>query len=249
MLIHYGFSVASWSGDWAVKNGPDVFDLKRSSQKVGRLYPVLLDKNGIVIDGQHRLAADAAWPKIRLDCVCSEKERLIARLISNVCRRTVSSDEKRELVERLGRICLEEGEKVGKLAHVLEEMTGMSYRWIMEYLPDKYKQRPGLGGPTRRSWVDKGEVGFDKSKVAGHATGSNGLLLSSPVKKFVSIRDYRNADFVNILLERDFYDKLIVSSTALGVSAESVINNAIILALKELESMARAQEAARIFSH
>jgi hypothetical protein len=79
-----------------VENESDVSGLKRSSQRVGRLYPILLDKNGNVIDGQHRLAADAAWPRLRLDYVCSEKERLLARLVSNVRRRTVFPKEKRD---------------------------------------------------------------------------------------------------------------------------------------------------------
>ena len=65
-----------------------------------------------MIDGQHRLAADAAWPKVRLDYVCSEKERLLARLVGNVCRRTVPPNEKKEIVARLARICLEEGRKL-----------------------------------------------------------------------------------------------------------------------------------------
>jgi hypothetical protein len=47
---------------------------------------VLLDKHGNVIDGKHRLVADANWPKMKLEHVESEDDRLIAILISNVCR-------------------------------------------------------------------------------------------------------------------------------------------------------------------
>ena len=106
---------------------PAICDLQYSSRRVGRLYPVLLDKDGNVIDGQHRLAADADWPKIKLDDICSERDRLLARLIRNVCRRTVSFNEKREILERLGGIYQEEGEKCGKLAQRIAEETGMSY--------------------------------------------------------------------------------------------------------------------------
>lgn len=225
-----------------MENESDVSDLKRSSQRVGRLYPILLDNDGNVIDGLHRLAADATWPKIRLDHVCSEKERLLARLISNVCRRTVSSGEKREMVERLGRICLDEGEKVGKLAHVLAEMTGMSYRWVMKYLPDKYKQKPGLGGPSKGFQLDKSALNLDRYQVAHPSTRTNGGLLSDSTERCLSIRSYRNASFVSLLLEKHFYDKLVKISGTFGVSPEIVINNAIILALKELESMAQSQE-------
>jgi len=51
--------------------------LRLSSRRVGRLYPVLLDKHGNVIDGKHRLAADADWPKMRLDHVESEEKGLL----------------------------------------------------------------------------------------------------------------------------------------------------------------------------
>jgi len=43
--------------------------LKFSSKRAGRLYPVLLDKHGNVIDGLHRLVADEKWPKITLENV------------------------------------------------------------------------------------------------------------------------------------------------------------------------------------
>ena len=51
--------------------------LRLSSKRVERLYPVLLDKHGNVIDGKHRLAADANWPKMRLDHVESEEKGLL----------------------------------------------------------------------------------------------------------------------------------------------------------------------------
>lgn len=119
-----------------------ISDLRLSSQRVGRLYPVLLDKEGNMIDGQHRLAADADWPKIRLDYITSERERLLARLISNVCRRTVPPEEKSEMLERLGRIYLGQGERPGKLAYRIAVETGMSYRWVMKYLPNDMKTKP-----------------------------------------------------------------------------------------------------------
>jgi len=117
----------------------------------------------------------------------------------------------------------------------------MSYRWVMKYLPDDCKVRPGIGGPSRASWIDK-------SKVALHATSVNGLLVSNSVRRLVSIRNYRNTGFVNVLLEKDFYDILIKSCTMLDISLEAVINNAMILVLKELESAVRAQENGKIFS-
>jgi len=131
--------------------GEDEIDsgLRLSSRRVGWLYPVLLDKHGNVIDGKHRLAADANWPKMRLDHVKSKEDRLIARLICNVCRRNVSAGEKSEIVQELGELHVKAGVKPGKeLVSKISEETGMSYRWVMKYLPDNFKERPGVGGPS-----------------------------------------------------------------------------------------------------
>ena len=94
----------------------DVSDLRHSSEIIGKLYPILLDADGNIIDGKHRLAADSKWPAVRLFHIRSEKEHLLARLISNSCWRTVSAEEKRGMLERLGKICLAEGERRGRLA-------------------------------------------------------------------------------------------------------------------------------------
>ena len=111
----------------------------RAHKRAGRLYPVLLDRHGNVIDGMHRLVADEKWPKITLENVETEEHRLIARLVSNICRRHVPAKEKKEMLERLGEIYQKEGVKPGEIAHKIAEETGMSYTWVMKYLPEKFK--------------------------------------------------------------------------------------------------------------
>lgn len=120
--------------------------LKALSKRVGRFYPLLLDKHGNIMGGRHRLAADEDWPKMRLEHMGTEEDRLVARLISNVCRRDVSAGEKSGMLGKLGKICLSEGLKLGKIAYKVAEETGMSYWWVMKYLPDKLKERPVLEG-------------------------------------------------------------------------------------------------------
>ncbi|MEM3055528.1 MAG: hypothetical protein QXM52_07480, partial [Candidatus Bathyarchaeia archaeon] len=113
--------------------------LKISSRHVGRFYPVLLDKYGNVIDGAHRLAADENWPKMILPNIKTEEQRLIARIISNTCRRHVRASEKTEILSRLAEIYLKKGIKPGSIAQKIAEETGMSYTWVMKYLPGKFK--------------------------------------------------------------------------------------------------------------
>lgn len=53
----------------------EIPDLRFSSKKVRKLCPVLLDRDGNVIDDKHRLAADENWSKIKLEHVGSERAR------------------------------------------------------------------------------------------------------------------------------------------------------------------------------
>lgn len=209
----------------------EISDLRLSAKTVGKLYPVLLDRDGNVIDGKHRLAADASWPKIKLEHVGTERERLLARLISNVCRRTVSSSEKSDTLARLGRIYLEAGERPGKLAYRIAQETGMSYRWVMKYLPDDLKTRPGLGGQE----VYKHKGNNNVCKVARPATIDLEKLVSKPEGRKLIIRTYTNANFVNLALEKKMYQEFERVAENLGSTAETIICNAMILILKEIE--------------
>jgi hypothetical protein len=183
---------------------------------------VLLDKHGNVIDGMHRLEADDKWPKMRLENVETEEQSLIARLISNACRRHVPAEEKTEMLGRLGEIYLKEGVEPKRITLEIMEKTGMSYRWVMKYLPDKYKERPGLGGP--KDWVN-----VDKHKVTLCVTGILKELLTPPQREgALKIKKYVNVDFVSLMLDKPFYEEFERDSLELEVSTE-------ISALKALE--------------
>jgi hypothetical protein len=217
----------------------EIRDLKHSSEKVGRLYPVLMDRDGNVIDGKHRLAADESWPKIKLEHIRSEKEKLLARLIANVCRRAVSNSEKEDMLARLGRIYVLEGEVLGKLANRISQETGMSYRWVMKYLPDDLKSRPGLGGPAK---VDgkklyKCKVQDDVCQVARYATIDFEKLVSTTQRKPLVIKTYANANFVNLTLEKKVYQDIERFAERIGSTAETIIGNAVILMMEEIEKV------------
>jgi hypothetical protein len=107
-----------------VKEKLEVSDLRLSSVRVGKLYPALLDSEGNIIDGQHRLHVDKTWPTVRLEHIKSEEDRLAARFISNVCRRSVPAEEKSEILGRLGEIYLGKGVKKERIAYVIAEDLG-----------------------------------------------------------------------------------------------------------------------------
>lgn len=228
--------------------GNEVSGLKASSERVGKLYPVLLDKYGNIIDGKHRLEVDENWPRVKLEHIETDKQLLMARFVGNVCRRLVSSKEKSKMLAQLGEIYLKEGIVPGEIACRIAEETGMSYRWVMKYMPARYKARPGVGGHSRSFSFYEGKEGnvidvyqsklnTQKSKVACFATEEYEQLLSEPKQRILKVRSYRNTDFVNLVMERRFYARLYENAEKLGIEPETIISNIFFLALGKLEQI------------
>jgi len=208
-----------------------ILDLKTSSQFVGQLYPALLDANGEIIDGKHRLEADPTWPTIEVKTIDSEEKRLVAMLIANICRRVVSPEEKTEILARLCRIYQRQGLRSDQLAKELAKKTGMTYRWVMKYLPNNLKMRPGIGGP-------KGTANICRGKVEALA-GEHYRLLIEPQEKIATVTNYSNTEFATILLDRRFYLKLKDAASALGVSPNTIINNGLLETLHKVVTFAK----------
>jgi len=221
--------------------------LESSSKHVGRLYPILVDKHGNVIDGMHRLSADEKWPKVTIEGVETEEQRLIARLVSNVCRRIVPAKEKREMLDRLGEIYLNEGVELGKIAYKIAEKTGMSYQWVTKYLPDKFKDPPQS---ERAKSALRRRAGEDPSV----RTLLKELLTPPQRNGVLEIKKYANTHFVNVVVEKSFYEEFENTSSELGVSTENSMLKALedyhekmkkALALKKLEEKANKQNEKR----
>jgi hypothetical protein len=212
-----------------------ISNIKNSAGFVGRLYPVLVDKHGEIIDGRHRLKADPSWPTVEVKNVDSEERRLIARLVANVCRREVSSTEKTEILRNLGRLYLKQGLHPNQLAKEISQKTGMSYRWVMKYIPDNLKMRPGLGGPKKLKNL---YPSIYTSKVAVLATEEY-KLLGEPREKVANLASYSNTKFATIILDKRFYLRLKEAASALGVSPDVIINNALLQTLQKVEKLAK----------
>ena len=173
-------------------------ELKSSAERIGQLYPILVD-------------------------------RLVARIVSNTVRRSVPSREKRELLERLGEIYLNEGVKPGKISHKIMEETGMSYRWVMKYLPDRFKddaQSERASSAARRAAGENPERGTKRRVIPE---------FEEPPKGAVMIKVYTNTNFVNVMLEKKFYRQLEEKAKKLETTPDKLINNALLLTLKKLE--------------
>lgn len=114
------------------------FDLAESKKKIGELVPVLLDAHGKTIDGFHRKEIDPNWHSITLENIKDETQLTIARLAVNVCRRKVPAQEKTMLLTEIAKLTKWTPKEIA-------ENLGMSYQWVMKYLADEYKERPGAG--------------------------------------------------------------------------------------------------------
>jgi ParB-like chromosome segregation protein Spo0J len=190
-------------------------ELKSSSKRIGQLYPILVDYFGNIIDGKHRFSVDEKWKSVRLEHIKTDKDRLVARIIGNNLRRTVSSNEKRELLGRLGEILLSEGIEPGKIAYKIAEETCMSYQWVMKYLPDRFKDC----------------LQSERAKPALRRRAKKSKLLDPP-EGVLSIRAYANTEFVNIVVKKPLYEKLEEKARKLETTPDKLIFNAILLILK-----------------
>ena len=207
-------------------------DLRTSSRRIGKLYPVLFDSHGSVIDGNRRLAADANWPRVKLDHIKSREQLITAKLVSNVCRREISAKEKSEMLQELADICIQKGTKPQMLAKTISELTGMSYRWVMEYLPNDYKTRPGLGGPVPMLNLYKSNENIYKSKVATYATFQIAISRLNTDERILSVKNYSNTNFVHIIIESRYYAKIEEIAEKLNTSPETLINSVLLSVVK-----------------
>ena len=208
-----------------LKNEPDLAEgLKSSTEKVGKLYPVLEDFYGNVIDGQHRLEADEDWPRIRLETVKTEKERIIARLVSNTCRRYVPAQEKTEMLDKLGEILLEEGVQPGEISKRISEETGMSYRWVVKYLPEKFKDEC----QSQRA-----------SSAARRAAGITKLLglLKPPREKLLEIGKYANTRHAIYTVKKRLQEKIERAAEKVNTKPEVLVQNIIEEKLREFAAL------------
>ena len=106
--------------------------LEESAKAIGPLYPVLVDKFGKLIDGNHRKIVDPNWPALKLEWVDDDLKRIKAQIHANVIRRVVPAEEKSKLLGDLAKAT-----KWGPKQ--IAEFLGMSYQWVTKYLPDEYK--------------------------------------------------------------------------------------------------------------
>jgi len=205
-----------------------VVSLKSSTGRVGPLYPVLEDFHGNLIDGRHRLEADSEWPRMRLENVKTEKDRIIARLISNACRRGVSASEKKEMLGDLGQILLDEYVEPGEISKKIAEETGMTRRWVTKYLPDKFKDT--LQSQRRSNPVERRSTASSRALLS---------LVKPPGKKLLEIGKYKNTDYAIYTVKKPLQERVEGVAVILKTTPEILVQNIIEEKLREIMALKR----------
>jgi len=134
------------------------FSRKRSAQAIGQLYPILLSKDGQIIDGFHRKEEDPTWRTETLEHIDTEEKLLLARAAANWHRRIITWKEKRGWINGLAQLYIDQGLKVRGLSdrgsgpnevvkRIIDEL-GLSRGTVMKYLDPKYKQNEKGGLKT-----------------------------------------------------------------------------------------------------
>jgi len=123
------------------------FNIAYSAKKIGPLYPILVDREGNIIDGKHRHAVDPNWRKEVIPWVQSRKDLLTARIHANLHRRIVPVEERRTEFTEYANILHADGVAIGELASTLAELTGFGEEYVRQLLPPslKLKIRSELG--------------------------------------------------------------------------------------------------------
>jgi ParB-like chromosome segregation protein Spo0J len=111
---------------------PKEYDIRKSMEKIGSLYPILKSLDGKIIDGMHRKNADKNWPEVEVNI--EGNQVLVARIVANMQRRKVSKEEKTDLLKELA-------EATHWTPEQISENTGMSISWVRKYLSSNYKNK------------------------------------------------------------------------------------------------------------
>lgn len=106
-------------------------ELKASYEKLGAIYPVLVDKHGEVIDGIHRKKVDPNWKELRID-TDDEAVKAIVALVANINRREVAREEITKRVDKIAELTRWNTRRMAA-------EIGRSESWVLKYISQKYK--------------------------------------------------------------------------------------------------------------
>jgi len=207
-----------------VKDEEELIESLRSSKAtLGPILPILEDAHGEIIDGFHRQKADKNWPRHKLEHVKTRKDRLRVRIALNIIR-WKSAREKMKMLEEYGEILLEEGVPPGEISKRIAEETGMSYRWVMKYLPDRFKD----------------EVKSENASAARRAAARIKKLLDfrkPPREKLLTVNKYGNTDRLHVIFEKPLQEEVREAAEKLEMPPDVFLQKSIREKCREIKAL------------
>jgi hypothetical protein len=113
--------------------------LRKLREFVGELYPVLVDEEGNIIDGWHRVKVNPNWHRKTVKCK-DMSDKAIVWLAAHA-RRDVSPKELSVKMIHVAEKLLTEGVPREQIVAKIAEITGYSERHVRRLLPAKYKAK------------------------------------------------------------------------------------------------------------
>ncbi|MGA2666188.1 MAG: hypothetical protein ABSF83_14710 [Nitrososphaerales archaeon] len=131
------------------------FSLRDSLGIVGEIQPIIVDRNGNIVDGFHRKQVNEKWPVYRNEAIETPLQLAYARLASNTSRRRVPEE---EIASLLSEIYEEHKKSDGEFPspQLVAGNLGRSQDWVLKHLSDRYKS------PTK---VKAGKTGAEVSAI------------------------------------------------------------------------------------
>lgn len=140
-------------------------DLEKSEKTVGQILPVLLDKNGNIIDGFHRKRVNPNWKEERLDI--DDALQVLRVRVAVQYRREVPAEEKKGWVKECRRLLRERGQNGTQ--EEIADCLGLSRQWVDKYdeEPDTYhKTNSNERLPQRSNLLNSNVWGLEDGKIA-----------------------------------------------------------------------------------
>lgn len=244
-----------------------VKSIKKSAEKFKQMYPILLDANEEIIDGQHRRMAFNNPETRKLDFIRTKKERLEARLVANHARKGQGKKYWEPTLNELALILQREG--VDKIGIKISEETGLPYRTIMRYLSSEFKDQaqsqrashPRLPTVSREKKLETEalakslvpspakttpEKTTSESEVSQPVTGEEILEEYKVAKEEemprVKIQRFSNQPWKAIIVPKDFFEKLDKACIRRKIDIERAVTLALLKLLEDLRSKAKCLE-------
>jgi len=151
--------------------------LKRSVEKVGQLYPVLVNQDGKILDGNHR-NAEIVNPEKKVIETKNRYDELKVRGNAHY-RRRVPQEETKQLVVEMANEAVKLGVPKGEVAKRLFEDLPYGESTILAHLPDEFKdakkvESGHMGGVARSALVSEHTVKTQDMPICEvHGTASS----------------------------------------------------------------------------